>query len=79
MPPSGVRIPSVPLVAGVVSVPLGIVVDGMGVVEGAVLGRVAGVVCCGRVVGTVLGMVVLGRFLQPVVKAATKIIIMAVI
>ena len=59
--------------------PLGIVVDGMGVAEGAVLGRVAGVVCCGRVVGTVLGMVVLGRFLQPVVKAATKIIIMAVI
>jgi hypothetical protein len=67
------------LVAGVLSVPLGIVVDGIGVVEGAVLGRVEGVVCCGRVVGMVLGMVVLGRFLQPVIRVAARIIIAAVI
>ena len=79
MPPSGVMIPSVPLVAGVVSVPLGMVAEGIGAVEGAVLGRVEGAVCWGLVVGTVDGMVVSGRFLQPVISVAANSIIMAVI
>ena len=75
--PLGSKTPSVPLVAGLASVPWGMEVPGMVTLGmGKVAGAVEGTVCRGAVVATVLGRVVEGtvvsveRLRQPAIKRA---------